>query len=338
LCSNQDVIIENLSTVDFGQVGKLDISWSDLNILQKDTTDQTPIINGKYAYRFNDFRDAAQREITIKMISYSGKSCFDDTTIVVKLNGSPTVKLNPIPSVCTERKPVQVNTGTFTPVVGVNGRFSYLGTGISLDGVFNPTGLDSGNYLIKYKYETDAGCFAIDSSFIRVNFTPKIDAGPDFSLLDDSARVINATAKGVGLTFKWEPSTYLSSDTVLNPIVIAPKDDIEYILIVKGTGNCISSDFVKITSIQSLVPFNTFTPNGDGVNDTWQIKHIEKYLECIVEVFTPSGNRVYFSTSGYNKPFDGTFQGKPLPAGTYYYVINPKLGRKPIAGYLTILK
>ena len=338
LCSNQDVVIENLSTVDFGQVGKVNLSWSDLGGIQKDTVDQLPVLNGKYAFRFNDFRDIAQKDITIRMISYSGKSCFDDTTITVKLNGSPTAKLNAIPSVCTERKPVAVKTGSFTPVNGVNGKFSYLGTGISIDGVFNPTGLDSGNYLIKYKYETDAGCFAIDSSFIRVNFTPKIDAGPDFSLLDDSARIINATARGVGLSFKWEPATYLSSDTVLTPIVIAPKDDIEYTLIVKGTGNCISSDFVKITAIQLLSPPNTFTPNGDGVNDTWKIKNIEKYQECIVEIFTSSGNRVYFSTSGYNQPFDGTFQGKPLPAGTYYYVINPKLGRKPIAGYLTILK
>ena len=338
LCSNQEVIIENLSSVDFGQIGKVAISWLDMNVLKKDTTDQIPALNSRYAFRFNDFLDVAQKDISIRMVSYSGKSCFDDTTITVKLNGSPIVELADIPSVCTERKPVLIKTGSFTPVSGLTGTATYSGMGISPDGLFNPTGLDSGLYMIRYKYVSNAGCFAEDSNYIRVNFTPKVDAGSDFSLLDDSARVINASARGVGMRFKWEPSTYLNSDTVLNPTVIAPKDDIEYTLIVTGTGNCIASDFIKITSIQLLVPPNTFTPNGDGINDTWQIKHIEKYLDCIVEVFTPSGNRVYFSTSGYEKPFDGTFQGKPLPAGTYYYVINPKLGRKPIAGYLTILK
>ena len=338
LCSNQEVIIENLSSVDFGQIGKVDVSWWDMNVLQKDTTDQIPSLNSKYAFRFSDFLDVAQKDISIRMVSYSGKSCFDDTTITVKLNGSPIVKLADIPSVCTEKKPVLIKTGSFTPVSGLTGTATYSGIGVSPDGLFNPTGLDSGLYIVRYKYVSNAGCFAEDSNYIRVNYTPKVDAGSDFSLLDDSARVINASARGVGMTFKWEPSTYLNNDTLLNPTVIAPKDDIEYTFIVTGKGNCIASDFVKITSIQLLVPPNTFTPNGDGINDTWQIKHIEKYLDCIVEVFTPSGNRVYFSTSGYEKPFDGTFQGKPLPAGTYYYVINPKLGRKPIAGYLTILK
>lgn len=338
LCSNEEVIIENLSAVDFGQIGKVEVSWLDMNVFQKDTTDQLPILNSRYTFRYNDFLDVAQKDISIKMVSYSGKSCFDDTTVTVKLNGSPRVTLSDLPMLCTDKKPVLIKSGSFTPVSGTNGVSSYSGIGINSNGLFNPTGLDSGYYMIKYKYESEAGCVAEDSNYLRVNFTPKVDAGPDFSLLDDSVRIMKATASGVNLSFKWEPSTYLSNDTILNPFVVAPKDDIEYTLVVTGEGECISSDFVKITSIQLLVPPNTFTPNGDGINDTWQIKHIEKYLDCIVEVFTPSGNRVYSSTGGYNKPFDGTFQGKPLPAGTYYYVINPKLGRKPIAGYLTILK
>jgi gliding motility-associated-like protein len=338
LCSNQEVIIENLSTVDFGQVGKVDISWLDANLLRKDSTDQTPLRNSRYAYRFTDFLNTTQKDVSIRMVAYSGKSCFDDTTVTVKLNGSPQVKLSAIPSVCTEKKPVFIKSGSFTPVVGVGGLATYSGKGIGIDGTYSPYGLDSGAYLIKYRYTTDVGCFAEDSGYIQVNFTPKVDAGADFSLLDDSARQLSATARGVDLRFKWEPSDYLSSDTLLNPIVAFPKDDITYTLIVTGKGECIASDFITITSIQLLDPPNTFTPNGDGKNDTWLIKNIEKYLDCVVEVFTPQGNRVYYSTNGYDKPFDGTFQGKPLPVGTYYYVINPKLGRKPLAGYLTILK
>jgi gliding motility-associated-like protein len=40
----------------------------------------------------------------------------------------------------------------------------------------------------------------------------------------------------------------------------------------------------------------------------------------------------------YSKPWDGKYNGKPLPAGTYYYVINTNSERKSVAGYVTILK
>jgi gliding motility-associated-like protein len=84
-------------------------------------------------------------------------------------------------------------------------------------------------------------------------------------------------------------------------------------------------------------PPNTFTPNGDGINDTWEIKYLDQYQGCRIEVYTANGQLVYTDV-GYTKPWDGNFKGNKLPTGTYYYVIDPKNGRKKIAGYVTILK
>ena len=66
---------------------------------------------------------------------------------------------------------------------------------------------------------------------------------------------------------------------------------------------------------------NTFSPNGDGINDTWKISGIENYPNANVQIFTRSGEKV-FESVGYPVPFNGIYQGKQLAVSTYYYIIN----------------
>jgi gliding motility-associated-like protein len=82
---------------------------------------------------------------------------------------------------------------------------------------------------------------------------------------------------------------------------------------------------------------NVFSPNGDGTNDTWLIPNLADYPGAKVEVFNRWGQQVFLSY-GYNKAWDGTFLGKPLPLATYYYVITLNNGFKPVTGSVTILK
>jgi gliding motility-associated-like protein len=57
----------------------------------------------------------------------------------------------------------------------------------------------------------------------------------------------------------------------------------------------------------------------------------------VVEVFNTQG-KMLFRSIGYQTPWDGRHNGNALPAGTYYYVIDPRNGRKKMAGYITILR
>lgn len=82
---------------------------------------------------------------------------------------------------------------------------------------------------------------------------------------------------------------------------------------------------------------NTFTPNGDGINDRWDINDLATFPNCIVEVFTRYGTMVYRSL-GYGTPWQGKFNGADLTTGTYYYVIDLKNGDKPYSGSITILR
>ncbi len=85
-----------------------------------------------------------------------------------------------------------------------------------------------------------------------------------------------------------------------------------------------------------IIP-NVFTPNGDGINDVWNIKSLIDFPQCTVSVYNRYGNLVYQSR-GYPKPWDGTYNGAQLPVGTYYYIIDTKNNTKPFAGPVTILR
>jgi gliding motility-associated-like protein len=87
----------------------------------------------------------------------------------------------------------------------------------------------------------------------------------------------------------------------------------------------------------SIVVPNAFTPNNDGVNDTWGLKNMESFPQNRVDIYNRYGERVY-SSNGYAVPWDGRRNGAPLPVGAYYYVINPNNGSKIISGSVTIIR
>jgi gliding motility-associated-like protein len=64
---------------------------------------------------------------------------------------------------------------------------------------------------------------------------------------------------------------------------------------------------------------------------------LESYPGNLVEVYNRYG-QVIFSSRGYGVPWDGTFKGKQVPSGTYYYIIDPKNGRLPIKGFVDVVR
>ncbi|MFZ9743818.1 MAG: gliding motility-associated C-terminal domain-containing protein, partial [Chitinophagaceae bacterium] len=166
---------------------------------------------------------------------------------------------------------------------------------------------------------------------------PKLSAGVEIFALDDADTKINATAKGNRLRYQWTPSTYLSASDSLQPFIKNPQSDIIYQLKVTGSGNCSSFDQLKMHVLRKPIIPNTFTPNGDGINDTWKISNLEIYPDCLIEVYAANGQQV-FKSEGYLNPWDGKKNGIDLPSGTYYYVVYPKSGRKQIVGYITLVR
>ncbi|UOE50491.1 gliding motility-associated C-terminal domain-containing protein [Mucilaginibacter sp. SMC90] len=89
--------------------------------------------------------------------------------------------------------------------------------------------------------------------------------------------------------------------------------------------------------LSSLNIANTITPNNDGINDYWKIAGMENYPSATVKIFNRYGKNIY-DAKGYNRPFNGTYNGRPLPSGSYYYIINLSAGCGLLSGNLSIIR
>lgn len=87
--------------------------------------------------------------------------------------------------------------------------------------------------------------------------------------------------------------------------------------------------------IESVLVVNTFSPNGDGTNDTWNL-NLGNYTKSRVTVFNKWGLKIFESNERIIQ-WDGTNQGKPLPAGSYFYVVEID-DKDPYQGSITIVR
>ncbi|MGM0529629.1 MAG: gliding motility-associated C-terminal domain-containing protein, partial [Bacteroidota bacterium] len=114
----------------------------------------------------------------------------------------------------------------------------------------------------------------------------------------------------------------------------------EYWIEVTDANGCSIRDTIVVTSEQEVcisIP-NAISPNGDNINDFWNIELIELYPEAEVRIFNRWGELVWASEKGYPQPWDGTSNGRRLPVDSYHYIINLHDGTKPVIGDVTIIR
>lgn len=334
LCSNKAVSITDASTVDFGRIIRTEIYWDYSGNPLAKTVDSFPAKGKIYTWQYADFGSPAGKTYQIRYVVYSGISCVNQATVSVTLHASPQLQFGKLVPVCEDVAPFQVTAAKDNSVFAAAGVYS--GKGITAAGLFNPadagTGLDS----IRYSVTAADGCAADTSGFIIVYASPVANAGPDKFLLEGGYITLDGSATGNNITFTWTPVSYLDNPAILKPKVTALQD-IVYTLSVTSADGCKASDEVVVKILKQIKVPNAFSPNGDGINDTWVIQYLESYPDCTVDVYNRYGQVVFHST-GYTKPWDGRINGQSLPVGTYYWIINPKNGRGRENGSVTILR
>lgn len=335
LCSNQTVSITDASTVDFGSVVKVEVYWDYNNDPTIKTLDDNPVPGKLYTHTYPDFGTPATKTFRVRYVAYSGINCINEITKTVTINASPSIQFDAMNNVCQEVNPFQILEAR--EIYGFAGTGVFSGPGIiSSSGGFSPAIAKPGTHTIRYSFTATNGCSTFADQTITVDPTPTVDAGPDRTVLEGGFITIAGKGTGNNLSYLWTPNTAIENNKIATPKV-SPVDDITYTLTVTSADGCVASDKVFVKVLKKPKVPNAFSPNGDGINDNWVIEYLDSYQGATVEVFNRYGQLVYHST-GYSKPWDGTFNGNPLPVATYYWIINPKNGRPQMNGSVTIIR
>ncbi|MCK5066835.1 MAG: gliding motility-associated C-terminal domain-containing protein [Bacteroidales bacterium] len=181
------------------------------------------------------------------------------------------------------------------------------------------------------------GCSNADSITVSLHPQVGIDVTEDAFIISGSSVQLETTG-GPFSQYRWVPETWLDNSTIPDPIA-SPLEAIRYYVFGLNEYGCEEMDSVFIDVIEDITVYNVFSPNGDGINEYFEIEHAERFPEMLVEVYSRWGD-LFFSTVGYDSGswWDGTARGKEAPVGTYYYVIVPYNGAKPITGHVTIIR
>jgi gliding motility-associated-like protein len=178
---------------------------------------------------------------------------------------------------------------------------------------------------------------SIANRLIRNLPVPEIEAGENIVAFSGiTVPLDGATAFGAS-SFLWEPAAGLSDASVLNPLATFTETTVMVLNATTDSGCTVQDSLLLI--IQTLADIPTgITPNGDQINDVWNIPGIERYPDAKVLVFDQVGRKV-FESVGYPQPWDGSFNGRPLPRASYYWIIDLQDGfNEPFQGIISIMR
>lgn len=286
------------------------INWYKDNVLLPANTNQTSLttaIAGQYMV-----------SIINKLANTDGSTCAQSSAVQpVAFNTLPTVSIQKIirTTLC-DGQPVDLK-------VNYSGGSVKWSTGESDDQI---TVSNPGTYTATVT--SPGGCPA-DAS-IDLTFLPNPVLNiPGAGVCPASNKTVTLTAPSGMASYTWNGKSGTETYVVNHPQTVS--------LSVTDANGCQATQDIQVTDECPAVTIpNTFTPNGDGINDTWQIAGLEYDQTAIVKIFSRYGQSVYQSKA-YAKSWDGTANGKQVPAGVYYYIITAKNNTLTYSGSLTII-
>lgn len=169
------------------------------------------------------------------------------------------------------------------------------------------------------------GCPKPVTDSVLVKVIPKVAAfaGNDTIIVKAQPLQLNATG---GTEYHWTPSAYLSNPGIANPVADFSEgaDTFTYNVRVSTPEGCFGNDSIKIfvfaTDPEVFIP-TAFTPNNDGLNDVFRpaVAGMKKFFYFMV--YNRWG-QLLFSTTQPNTGWDGNFNGKKQPSGTYVFIVS----------------
>lgn len=181
------------------------------------------------------------------------------------------------------------------------------------------------------------GCTDSISIPVFVIKPPFVDAGPNRSIMQGNSTPLLGSISGQNNGFIWSPSTNILQQNTLTPLV-SPLNTTTYTLTAFGINGCTATlDTVQVRVFVSIAPPNSFSPNGDGIHDSWVVPGLETYPFSELSIFNRAG-QIMYQAKPYIDGWDGKYKGKDVPNGVYYYIINRGNGEALLSGSIYLIK
>ena len=228
----------------------------------------------------------------------------------------PMVQFDSIASVCITNPALISLRGQ--PAGGI-----YSGAGVR-DNRFDPVAAGVGRHELRYTITSADGCRASQERWAVVSGGPKLTGQTAYGIVK-GATVQLATQSDEPISrYAWSPPTALSQADVASPEA-SPAETTPYQLTAVSVSGCIATFAVVVEVSEPLYIPSAFSPNADGMNDSWIIPNIGSFPQAEVSIYSRWGELIFFS-KGYTQPWDGTYRQETVEMGVYTYQIKTNNG------------
>ncbi|WP_343604215.1 PKD domain-containing protein [Fluviicola sp.] len=282
----------------------------------------------------------------VELIVSNSNGCKDTVTISVSVFNKPTANFTTVNS-CPNNQVTVTFTDASTSSETINSWFyDFGGQGSASMANVSQQFASGGTYTVSHIVTTVSGCS--DTIVLPVVIDPLPDAG--FYYNSNGGMNIGAIFNFIdtsdyAVSYSWDFGDGSGSNS-MNPSHTYYSNGNYYILLqVTNALGCTDSAvrFISIntvtTEITTLIP-TVISPNGDSSNDVWKLDFLKLgYPNAHVEIYNEWGQTV-FTSDGYETPWDGTYNGEPVPDGNYLFVIQLNANASPdiYKGVLMVLR
>jgi gliding motility-associated-like protein len=300
------------------------------------TGDFSRFLDSSISHSFNPLPKQGEK-FAVEVTPYPDQGCIDTVyTTIEYTSDTITLKTPASPLLSCVTTGIDLTSANLVSGSSPGLKFDYYTDATQQHFVTAPKFItQSGVYYIKAT--NSAGCTSLKPVHIEISTAPAFTVTTEKTIVRplslDLSTLVSGNTKGITFTY-WKDSLATIPLTDSSSI---KRSGTYYI---KGTNEGGCEKITKVTVTLSEPPIdapNAFSPHGDGIHDVWEIPTLALYPDCTVEIFNRLGQSIFRST-GYGKPWDGTYKGTLQPVGTYYYVIRPAAELPYVGGSVTIVK
>jgi gliding motility-associated-like protein len=259
--------------------------------------------------------------------------CTKKDSVVINVQKPFVLKISPDDTICVGESIHLLASGadqySWSPAAGLDN-----------PSVASPQASPSASTLYTLTAKDSLQCFTSTASvYIKVYPIPTVEAGPDATIIVGNSVQLHATGSADVTRWRWVPAYNLSCINCPDPVA-APKKTTQYTLEVRNAGGCFNKDlltiFVNCNNGELFFP-NTFSPNGDGMNDRFYPRAKGTFIIRSMRVFNRWGELMFeklnFTANDASAGWDGTYKGRVLPPDVFIYAMEVQCENNEVLKY-----